>query len=70
MELIPFQPVTLICKKFTLKRGVLVKVHGRIPNREWQAAYNFGKTNNYHVLYAHAVEGHEISFKPIYPRFR
>ena len=68
-ELIPFQPVTFTCKKYTFTRAVLVKAHGRIPNREWQEAYKYGKTNNCHVLYAHEVEGHEIHFKRIYPRF-
>lgn len=69
-ELIPFQPITFMCKKCAFKRGVLVKAHGRVSNRKWQAAYQFGKTNNCHVLYAHEVEGHEIQFKRIYPRFR
>lgn len=69
-EQMVFQPITFICKKYTFKRGVLVKAHGRISKREWQEAYNFGKTNNCHVLYAHEVEGHEIQFKRIYPRFR
>jgi len=69
VELMPCQPVTFMCKKHTFKRAVLAKVHGRIPNREWKEAYNFGKRNNCHVLYAHEVEGHEIQFKRIYPRF-
>jgi len=58
-----------MCKKYSFKRGVLVKAYGRVSNREWQAAYDLGKRNNCHVLYAHEVEGHEIQFKRIYPRF-
>lgn len=70
IELLSFQPITFTCKKHTFKRAVLVRAHGRISKREWQEAYNFGKMNKCHVLYAHEVEGHEINFKRIYPRFK
>jgi len=69
VEMTPDKPITFICKKYVFKRGLLIKAHGRISKHEWQAAYNFGKANNCHVLYVHEIEEHEIQFKRIYPRF-
>ena len=46
VEMTPCEPVTLICKKYVFKRGLLIKAHGRVSKQKWQAAYDFGKTNN------------------------